>query len=336
MQANGSATFDGLSQVTMALTVDTGQAVGTPMTWSGGYSLQSNCAGTITIKAGGSATFNVVVYSGGANFLLSGSDSVYSYSGNGDTQATGCSASTFSGVYTFTSTGFSLSSGSVNGAANLTGLLQFDGQSHLTLNVTTASTNPASSVLTGSYSVSSNCLGSATLTDAQGNSYVSSISAFTGSATSTTGFYVSLGQSSKLIATGSAHFIYATGGAGGNYSASNLNGTYSLILTGRGISTAGSFTGGYQAVGTASFDGQSKATFTGTVNTNLATGKTFTYNGTYTVPANCSGTITFTTGSSAVFSLVVWSSGRQFNITERLRTARQRRPGSFSSTGEAT
>jgi uncharacterized protein (TIGR03437 family) len=315
MQANGSATFDGLSQVTMALTVDTGQAVGTPTTWSGSYSLQSNCARQITIKTGGSAIFNIAVFNGGANFLLSGSDSVYSYSGNGDTQATGCSASTFSGVYTFTATGFSLSSGSVNGGANLTGLLQFDGQSHLTANITSASTNPTPIVLTGSYSVSSNCLGSATLTDAQGNSYVSSISAFTGSATTTAAFYVSVGQSSKLIVSGNAHFISATGGTGTTCSASNLNGTYSLMLSGRGISSAGSFTGGYQAVGTASFDGQSKVTFTGTVNTNLATGKTFTYGGSYTVGSNCSGTITFSSGSSAVFALVVWNSGRQFNIT---------------------
>src|SRR5215472_10551334 len=79
MQANGSATFDGLSQITMALTVDGGQAVGTPITWSGSYSLQSNCAGTITIKTGGSATFNIVLYGGGTSFLLSGNDAVYSY-----------------------------------------------------------------------------------------------------------------------------------------------------------------------------------------------------------------------------------------------------------------
>jgi uncharacterized protein (TIGR03437 family) len=50
-------------------------------------------------------------------------------------------------------------------------------------------------------------------------------------------------------------------------------------------------------------------------NTNLATGKGFTYKGTYTVPSNCYGTITLTSGSTATFALAVWSSGVQYNIT---------------------
>ena len=102
---------------------------------------------------------------------------------------------------------------------------------------------------------------------------------------------------------------------GGTCSAANLNGTYSLTLSGRAISGAGSFAGSYQAVGNATFDGQGNVTLTGTSNTNLALGKAFTYSGTYTVPSTCSGTITLTTGSAATFTLVVWSSGGQFNIT---------------------
>ncbi len=102
---------------------------------------------------------------------------------------------------------------------------------------------------------------------------------------------------------------------GGNCSASNLNGTYSLILDGRAISAAGSFAGSFQGIGTATFDGQSSVTFTGTANTNQASGKQFTYPGTYTIPSNCNGTITLTTGSTATFTLVVWDSGREFNIT---------------------
>lgn len=94
---------------------------------------------------------------------------------------------------------------------------------------------------------------------------------------------------------------------GGSCSAANLKGTYSLILNGRGISTAGSFTGSFQGNGTAVFDGQSNVTFTGTDNTNLATGKQFSYSGTYTVPSNCYGKITLSTGSTATFTLVVRS-----------------------------
>jgi uncharacterized protein (TIGR03437 family) len=102
---------------------------------------------------------------------------------------------------------------------------------------------------------------------------------------------------------------------GGTCTAASLTGTYSLTLSGRGISAAGSFAGSYQGTGNATFDGQGNVTFTGTVNTNLASGKAFTYSGTYTVPSTCSGTITLTNGSTATFALVVWASGSQFNIT---------------------
>src|ERR1700685_3799294 len=44
-QGNGSATFDGLSKVTVTMTTDTIQSVGTPLTWSGTYTMQSNCFG---------------------------------------------------------------------------------------------------------------------------------------------------------------------------------------------------------------------------------------------------------------------------------------------------
>jgi hypothetical protein len=43
-QANGSAAFDGLSQVTLTLVSDTNQAVSSSLTWSGTYSVQANCA----------------------------------------------------------------------------------------------------------------------------------------------------------------------------------------------------------------------------------------------------------------------------------------------------
>ncbi len=103
--------------------------------------------------------------------------------------------------------------------------------------------------------------------------------------------------------------------SGGSCSAANLTGTYSLTLSGRAISPAGSFAGSFQGDGTATFDGQSQVTLTGIDNTNLASGKPFTYSGTYTIPSNCYGSLTLTTGSTATFALVVWSSGTQFNIT---------------------
>jgi hypothetical protein len=213
-QATGSATFDGLSAVTINLTANTGQAVGTPLTWSGTYSVQANCAGVININAGGSATLNLAIYQVGLSpvtfdFLLSGSDANYTYSGTGNTQPAGCSASTFSGVYTFHGTGFALTGTAVSGVENGAGLLQFDGVSNATVNVTMSASGatPAALTLTGSYTISSNCLGSANLTDAGGSSYVMSFSIYNSSVANGAA-YVGLARSSKFLVTGNANATY--------------------------------------------------------------------------------------------------------------------------------
>jgi hypothetical protein len=96
---------------------------------------------------------------------------------------------------------------------------------------------------------------------------------------------------------------------GGNCSSTSLNGTFSLTLSGRRISAGGSFSGSYQAIGTATFDGQSNVTLTGTANTNQAAGTPFSYAGSYAIPSKCYGTITLVTGSAAAFTLVVSGSG---------------------------
>ena len=321
-QANGSATFDGLNKVTISLTSDTNQAVASSLTWSGTYSVQANCAGVMNITTGGSATLNLALYDEGVDFLVSGSDATYTYSGTGNTQPAGCAVSTFSGVYTLTGTGFALSGSAVSGAENGTGLLQFDGLGHVTANITLWSLGAASSTLTltGTYAVSSNCLGSATVSDASANAYAMSFSLYNANV-SNAAFYATLAQNSKFLIAGSGHAIFGQPAlaqnqiGGGSCSAASLNGTYSLTLSGRGISAAGAFSGSYQAVGTATFDGQSSVTFSGTANTNQVAGKAFSYAGSYAIPSNCYGTITFVTGSTATFTLVAWGNGVDFNIT---------------------
>jgi hypothetical protein len=208
-QATGLATFDGLSAVTINLTANTGQAVGTAVTWSGTYSVQANCAGVINIATGGSATLNAALYDSGTDFLLSGSDANYTYSGTGIAQPSGCSASTFSGVYTFNGTGFALTGTAVSGVENGSGLLQFDGVSAVTVNVTMSASGAAASALTltGSYTISSNCLGSATLTDASANSYAMTFSVYNSSLNNAAA-YVGLAQGSKFLVTGNVHAVY--------------------------------------------------------------------------------------------------------------------------------
>jgi hypothetical protein len=163
----------------------------------------------MNITTGGSAALNLSIYDGGVDFLVSGSDASYTYSGSGITQPAGCSVSTFSGVYTLTGTGFALNANAVSGAENGTGLLQFDGLGNITVNITMSTVGTASSALTltGSYTVSSGCLGSATLTDSGANAYVMSFSIYNTKVT-TTAFFATLAQNSKFVIAGSGHAIF--------------------------------------------------------------------------------------------------------------------------------
>ena len=210
LQANGSANFDGLSTVTMTLTQDTNQAVATPVTWSGTYSVQANCVALATITSGGSATLNVMVYSGGKFFALTGNDATYSYSGNGNNlPTTACTNGTLTGVYTFNANGFALSSSSIAGASNGAGLLQFDGQGSLTVNVTVVAPGATSTALalTGSYTIASNCVGTASLSDSNFHSYVMAFS-ISSVAPASTNFFASLARLTQFLMAGGAHSAY--------------------------------------------------------------------------------------------------------------------------------
>jgi uncharacterized protein (TIGR03437 family) len=312
LEANGSATFDGLSAVTITATSDTSQAVATPLNWSGTYSVQANCAAVMNITTGGSVTLNIMVYNQGKDFLLTGNDATYAYTGSGVLpfrQPTNCSTATLNGVYTFNTTGVELGGNPVAGAGNVDGLLQFDGQGNLTVNASSATGMPpiSSTTLMGSYTISSNCTGSAALTDSNSHSFVMSFSLYSATATNTN-FFVTLARDGHFLVSGAGHTGYAQP-AEGTCSSSNLNGTYSLTVSGRAISGTGNLTGSIRSVGTATFDGNGNVTLAGTYNTNLAQGSPFSYPGTYSLPSNCSGTLT---ANSVTWALVVWNSGASF------------------------
>jgi uncharacterized protein (TIGR03437 family) len=317
LEANGTATFDGLSTVAITAMEDTNQSLATPLNWSGTYSVEANCAAVLTITTGGGATLNVMLYDQGKDFLMTGSDATYSYTGNGVSQVpqpAACSVGTLSGVYTFNATGFELAVNSLGGVEDGAGLVQFDGQGNLTVNLssTSGAATTTASTLTGTYSISSSCTGSAMLTDSSSNSYVMSFSIYSVAPTNTN-FFATLARAGSFLMTGGGHVAYPQPSAGTCTTAS-LNGTYSLTLSGRGISGTGNFTGSYQGVGTATFDGDGNVTLAGVANTNLANGNSFSYTGIYSLPSNCSGTLTVATLGPATFTLVAWSSGAQFDI----------------------
>ena len=216
-QATGSATFDGLSAVTMNLTANTAQTVGTAIAWSGTYSVQANCAASINITTGGSVTLTVAINNSGTDFAIGGIDAAnnaYNGSGaaqpgNGNTQPTPCAAGTLSGVYTINGTGFTLNGGAVSGPVNGAGLVQFDGVNNIVVNLTNSITGvaPSALTLTGSYAVSANCLGSATLTDASANSYAMTFSIYNSSVANGSA-YVKLARSSTFLMNSTIHAAF--------------------------------------------------------------------------------------------------------------------------------
>jgi uncharacterized protein (TIGR03437 family) len=312
LQSNGSATFDGQSGVVTTETEDTIQAVGAPMSSQGSYSVQANCTAVVSITNG--ATFNLVIYNQGKNFLLTGYDGSYSYSGSGalpDPQPLSCSNATLNGMYTFNATGYALTAGAVSGVANVAGLLQFDGQGNLTANVTTASAGTLAPqvTLTGTYTIASTCLGTATLTDSSSNSYAMAFGIYTAT-TANQNFFANLARTGHFLVSGGGHNTSPQ--ASTTCSASNLNGSYTISIAGRNISSAGTFAGSYQGIGTATFDGKGNVIMAGTANSNLAQGSPFSHSGTYTLASNCSGTLSAAMNGTASFVLVVWSAGTEF------------------------
>jgi hypothetical protein len=144
IQAVGTATFDGVSEVTFTGIVNTNQVTGTPFSYAGSYTLASNCYGPINFVSGDStATYSLVVWAGGSAFEATGSDATYVYSASGNnTYPSACAPATLSGAYSFTASGFTLSGGAQSGSGEEAGVLQFDGQGNVT-----ATSPPAISTL---------------------------------------------------------------------------------------------------------------------------------------------------------------------------------------------
>jgi uncharacterized protein (TIGR03437 family) len=310
-QAVGTAAFDGLSRVTFTVTanaVGTSQSFGTPLVYSGTYSLQSNCVGSISITAGDTATFNLEALSVSnttqlaSSFALTGSDATYAYNGSGNSQPATC-PSTLTGVHEFNATGSSLSGASVTGVLDVAGVLQFDGLGNLTANWTQVANLAVTAVTaTGTYSVTSTCLASATLTDTANNKYAVSLSIYTAAPD----FALAV-SAPLLIFDGSGSAAQTAIGAG--CSASTLNGTYEAVLNGR-LVPGGVTTRLMASNGSVAFDGIGKVTFnltSNTVNGSQVFGTPVVYSGTYVLQSNCQGTINISSGDTASFAVVAYS-----------------------------
>jgi uncharacterized protein (TIGR03437 family) len=310
LEGTGTATFDGQSIVVFSLTNNTNQSSGVSQMWSGTYSLQANCTGTLTLMVGDNASFSLESYNGGKDYLITGQDATYTFTGDGSVMPTAsCSPSQLTGSYSFNGSGFPLKSGAISGANNLSGLLQFDGKSVVTANWTVSAGGTSTSTMsTGQYTISPSCVGSATITDSSGN-------------TSTLQFVVTTSNGSNFLVSGTSPILIFTGSGRTESttapcSVSTLTGTYSLVLTGRSLNSSGTLTGSYQGVGTASFAAAGTVVFSLSALPNQSPGAPpGTLSGTWTLGPDCTGAVTIGTGDAAAFTLIAYNVGKNFTIT---------------------
>ncbi len=175
----GTATFDGESKVTLSLTTNTNSSTGVSQTLSGGYTLQANCSGFVSITSGDTATFTLEAYNNpteslSKNFLLTGQDGTFAFTGSGGVLPASCSASQLSGIFAFNGTSFALNTGVMSGVGTISGLLTFNGSSGLTTTwyaSTGTSTGISTDTAGGTYSVASGCTAMATVTDSSGQAW---------------------------------------------------------------------------------------------------------------------------------------------------------------------
>ncbi len=310
----GVMSFDGLSAVTMTIYNTSNQQSGLGQTFTGNYTMQANCIGTLNITAGNTASFTVESYNQGNNYLITGQDGTYSYTGSGSLMpTTSCSATILSGSYSFNGSGYVLNSGSISNVNNMSGLLQFNGQGSVTA-TWYAATNTAITttiVTTGQYSLTSGCQASATVTDSAGNTYHLQLVV---TAANGSNFLITVGGN-QLLFVGAGR-LEGTPTTPLVCSAATLQGTHSLVLTGRTVNpSAATLTGDTMGSGTASFDGIGSVTFTLISNTNKSQGVAQTLSGTYTLGSNCQGAVNLTSGDTATFTLFAYNSGKSFSVT---------------------
>ena len=211
-QSVGTATFDGQGQMTVAMTAATNSNAATAaqqQNLSGPYTLLSNCSGTATLSGNNTTiSLSLASYNTGKDFLVSGSDATYTYAGSGSALPTACAVSSLSGLFSFNANGWALSGSNISGLADLTGLFQFDGAGNLTANWTTTVNGKATTTTgNGTYALgsSTNCTGTASLTDSAGKTY-----SFNYVITVAGADLQILGSNSQIIFTGAGHIAFTT------------------------------------------------------------------------------------------------------------------------------
>jgi hypothetical protein len=161
LTADGKGNFTGIETVSVAGVISSNVAL------TGTYSVKTNCTGTAKITAGSSAKFSLVVVSNGAQIELTRTDAGTSQYGYALAQGTAtCTNAGVKNTFGFRGGGYtsSLAPYAYAGQVKLNGLGGITGTESASFGGTIESFS-----LTGSYSVKSNCTGTATFNGSTGN-----------------------------------------------------------------------------------------------------------------------------------------------------------------------
>ncbi len=208
-QSTGLITFDGEGSVNATLATNTNASPGAALTLSGSYAIPSNCVGTLNFTTGDTASYTLIPYDSGADFHVVGEDATYELTGGGGQQPAACLPSTLSGIYAFDGNGFSLAGGAITGVNDVSGLLTFDGVGAITASWSISTNGTATTdTLSGKYTLSAFCVGSATVKDSSGVAYTLSYSI-----TNVNGSdFTVIGATATNMFTASAHSTFTNPG----------------------------------------------------------------------------------------------------------------------------
>jgi hypothetical protein len=164
---SGNFTSDANGNLNAASTFSQDGTV-TPRTFTGTYTVNSDCTGTVKTKdsLGGSASINLVIVDNGQQINFIDADSGAAISGSAQPQGTNCTAETISGPYGYAISGWTYDSSGTGWPYAESGKVVADGAGGLSLHATGSQTGKiATGSSSGNYSISSDCTGTATLSN---------------------------------------------------------------------------------------------------------------------------------------------------------------------------
>jgi uncharacterized protein (TIGR03437 family) len=292
--ADGSGNFSGKSTYSAS-----GRII--RRTLNGTYSVGSACSGMATIKDnfGNVDTLAVTVLSNGQLLFIQSDDGTI-LSGGAQRGQYACSTGSLTGPYAYAIEGFNiLGSGGTIPAAD-SGLYTSDGNGHFSgADTISVGGTVVSRTVSGSYTVNSDCTGSATFTDTLGNSANLDL------------FVANGGTQVQFIQTDSGFVLSGAARQQSSGICSNaiLNGSYGYAIEGWTVGssvTPFADSGQLAADGAGHLSGADTASAGGTIIDRVLSGS-------YQVNSDCSGSILLrdSIGDTAHFYLTASSDGRQ-------------------------